>query len=262
MTLKDNILYLILSFIHNCLLILSEDYYKYLPIKTILFYLIKNSNNKDLINKLYNNKLKLGIIPDGNRRYFKKKGNKSDFIKMYRKSFNLLKNLIKFSQFIGIKSITVFCLSVKNLKRDLIEVKSLFKILNEVLDDFLIKKKKENDSKISVYGNLNLLPKEIINKIILLEEYNKGDEKFEINLLIGYSGKKDLLIKYYEKNNSNYRPCLLNIDCIIRTGNTNRLSDFMLYSFKKGCRILFLNQMFPEMNYLYFFYLIIKIIFY
>ncbi|KAF7699481.1 Dehydrodolichyl diphosphate synthase [Cucumispora dikerogammari] len=293
----DNIIFYLSSFLHKIFSKISEEYYKYIPVKTIIklvtfinwFWRIsckhffstdeKRKTNdtydrEDLLKQLSSGNLKLGLIPDGNRRHFRKITGKSNMFEKYKDSFLILKSLIKFSKFLGIKSITIYVLSVKNLNRSEEEVKALLKMLEEALDVFLASaqsNKSDNNNpqplqrnewtgfKIKAFGDLSLFSQNIRDKVAELERRPVQEKDFEVNLLIGYSGLRDLK---NEKNNRSdtYRPCLLNLDCIIRTGNTHRLSDFMLCSFHEGTRLIFVDEMFPQMNYLYLFYLILKIV--
>lgn len=190
----------------------------------------------------------IGIIPDGNRRFFKTKNitNKKGYSDM---SLQSLFRVIRYLQKCKAKSVSVFVLSESNLNRSKEEVEIYNDLILKMADD----KKCSDSYKINIYGDLDLIP---IKQAACLKRMEKKSLKndFIVNFMIGYSSISEIKgLKKYEKTTEN-----LPLDYLIRTGNTHRFSDFMLNSISRGACCEFLTCYWPEVNPLVLWAVIIK----
>ena len=117
----------------------------------------------------------------------------------------------------------------------------------------------KNDIKINIIGELNKLPKKL--KIVLKEtiKKTKKNKKILVNLAINYGSKKEIIkainniikkkIKLNEENISKslYTKNIPDPDILIRTGNTKRLSNFLLWQLSYT-EIFFSKKLWPEFS--------------
>jgi len=197
----------------------------------------------------------VAIIMDGNGRWGLKyknsrnAGHKEGLITVTKIIKESLRNKIKF--------LTLFAFSTENWKRPKKEINFLFKLL----ENFLIKKiddlNKEN-IKLKIIGIKNFSKK--LNKLLeLAEKKTSKNHKLQINLALNYGSKLELLNafkkininkeKINEKNIEKYLQTrnIADPDILIRTGNTKRLSNFLLWQLAYS-EIFFEKKLWPEFN--------------
>ena len=198
----------------------------------------------------------VAIIMDGNGRWGVKKFNSRKF--GHQKGIKTVEKIIEASINKNIKFLTLYTFSTENWKRPKYEINFLFNLLEEYLKKnlkILIK----NNIKFKVLGNLNKFPnslKSSLNNAIKLTSTNK---KLQINLALNYGSKDEILrsvkliskkkiqinIKNIEKNL--YTANIPDPDILIRTGNTNRLSNFLLWQLSYS-EIFFIKKLWPDFN--------------
>lgn len=180
----------------------------------------------------------LGIIPDGNRRWARKRGKPVWFghsvgIKRFR-------DVIDWCIELGVKEITFYTLSVQNFKRNKKELNYLFKIIRRELDYW--EKKNEAASKgvrINPIGRLGMLPKDVRGRCLKVKRKTAKNTKIKVNLAVGYGGReeivhavKQLLRKKQKVNEKNISKNLwLNSEpeLVIRTSGEYRTSNFLIW---------------------------------
>ena len=196
----------------------------------------------------------VAIIMDGNGRWGLK--NKKSRNLGHRAGLVTAEKIIKQTVKKKIKHLTLYAFSTENWKRPKKEINFLFRLLEE----FLLKKTKElNDQKISlkVIGNKKPFSKKL-NKILLnSENLTKKNKILRLNLAINYGSKSELIhaanitiksktsltVSNLEKNlYTNKSP---DPDLLIRTGNTNRLSNFLLWQTAYS-EIFFVKKLWPD----------------
>lgn len=195
-----------------------------------------------MIKKTINRKIipyHLGIIVDGNRRWAKERDYPS-FIG-HQKGAERIEEIVKYSQELGIKIVSIYAFSTENWKRDEKEVSNLMSIFNT----YAISKKDEVRKlgiQVRILGNFQGLPVFLQDSFKELIEYSKDNEKMIVNLAINYGGRDELvrtLRKLYQLNATTLEITedLINInldtaglpdpDLIIRTSGEQRLSNFL-----------------------------------
>ena len=198
----------------------------------------------------------VAIIMDGNGRWgIKNKGSRN---KGHTEGLKTIENIITESLKQDIRYLTLYTFSTENWKRPKQEITFLFKIF----ENFLLKKTTnlvQNGIKFNVIGNKKKISKKLQKIINDSEKKTKFNNKLHINVALNYGSKDEIitackiLIKenkvITEKNiNDNlYTKKIPNPDILIRTGNTNRLSNFLLWQIAYT-EIFFIKKFWPEFS--------------
>ena len=197
----------------------------------------------------------VAIIMDGNGRWGVKYKNSRNA--GHREGLNTVEKVIKSSIKQKIKYLTLYAFSTENWKRPKKEIKYLF----DLLETFLINKIEElhkKGIKLKIIGTKNFSKKlnELLKKS---EKKTQKNKKLQINLALNYGSKNELIsaFKNLQKNNDNISEKNLskylltkNIpdpDILIRTGNTKRLSNFLLWQLAYT-EIFFEKKLWPDFN--------------
>ena len=156
-----------------------------------------------------------------------------------------------------IKFLTLYAFSTENWKRPKGEINYLFKLLENFLTD-KIEDLNKQDIRLKIIGKKSFSPK--LNKLLdISEKKTLKNNKLQINLALNYGSKSELVnaFKNLVKNNDKINEINLtkylqtkNIpdpDLLIRTGNTNRLSNFLLWQLAYS-EIFFEKKLWPEFN--------------
>jgi undecaprenyl diphosphate synthase len=196
----------------------------------------------------------VAIIMDGNGRWGVK--HKQSRNKGHRAGLNTVDLIINQCIHHKIKFLTLYTFSSENWKRPKNEIIFLFKLL----ENFLKKKINniiEKDIKLKFIGELNELPIKLQKLINLSEKKTFNKKTLEVNIALNYGSKIELIntvkkikqkkITINEKNidNNLYTKNLPNPDILIRTGNTHRLSNFLLWQLSYT-EIFFEKKLWPD----------------
>ena len=197
----------------------------------------------------------VAIIMDGNGRWGLK--NKSSRNAGHKAGLKTVEKVIKVSLKNKIKYLTLYAFSTENWKRPKKEINFLFNLLENFLIDRIDDLHKQN-IKLKIIGVKNFSLK--LNKLLnQSEKKTSKNTKLQINLALNYGSKFELInaFKNLEKNNEKINEKNLmkylqtkNIpdpDILIRTGNTNRLSNFLLWQLAYS-EIFFEKKLWPEFN--------------
>ena len=199
----------------------------------------------------------VAIIMDGNGRWGLK--NKNSRNAGHKAGLKTVEKIIKHSIRRNIKFLTLYAFSTENWKRPRSEINYLFNLLEIFLNDKL-QDLYENDIKINVLGNKNLNLNVKLKKLLkLAEKKTSKNKKIQINLAINYGSKDEILntikklisknIKINEKNfdENLYTKNIPHPDILIRTGNTKRLSNFLLWQLAYS-EFFFEKKLWPDFN--------------
>ena len=197
----------------------------------------------------------VAIIMDGNGRWGLKHKNSRNA--GHKAGLNTVEKIIKESIKNKISFLTLFAFSTENWKRPKKEINYLFTLL----ENFLVKRiddlHKQN-IKLQILGSKKFSPK--LNKILSnSEKKTSKNRKLQINLALNYGSKSELIeaIKKMKKNKNTITEKNLsrnlqtkNVpdpDLLIRTGNTKRLSNFLLWQLAYS-EIFFEKKLWPAFN--------------
>ena len=197
----------------------------------------------------------VAIIMDGNGRWGLK--NKNSRNAGHKAGLTSVEKIIKESIKQKIKFLTLYAFSTENWKRPKKEIKFLFGLL----ENFLVNKIDDlhgQNIKLKVIGVKNFSFK--LNKLLKESESKTSkNTKLQINLALNYGSKSELIDafknlkkndeKINEKNLSKYLQTknIPDPDILIRTGNTKRLSNFLLWQIAYS-EIFFEKKFWPDFN--------------
>jgi len=195
----------------------------------------------------------VAIIMDGNGRWGLK--NKNSRNQGHKAGLKTLEKIIKESIKQKIRYLTLYAFSTENWNRPKKEINYLFNLL----ENFLIKKIEnlhKQNIKLKVIGVKKFSNK--LNKLLIkTKKKTKNNEKIQINLALNYGSKFEILnaIKLINRNKEkidkkNFEKYLQtkNIpdpELLIRTGNTKRLSNFLLWQLAYS-EIFFEKKLWPD----------------
>ena len=197
----------------------------------------------------------VAIIMDGNGRWgikHKKSRNIG-----HREGLNTVEKIIKATIKNKIKYLTLYAFSTENWKRPKVEINFLFNLL----ETFLISKISEfnrQNIKLKIIGKKKF-SKKINNLLNKSEQKTYKNKKLQINLALNYGSKSELVNsfniikknkkKINEKNISKnlFTQNIPDPDLLIRTGNTQRLSNFLLWQLAYS-EIFFEKKLWPDFN--------------
>ena len=195
----------------------------------------------------------VAIIMDGNGRWGLK--NKKSRNLGHKQGLKVIENVIDVSIKNKLKFITLFVFSTDNWKRSKKEVNYLFKLLYVFLKEKINKLNNEN-IKLKIIGKKNFSSK--LNQLLKFSEnLTKKNNKLQINLALNYSSKseivasinkivkKRLLINEVNVTNNLYTKNIPDPEILIRTGNTCRLSNFLLWQLSYT-EIFFEKKLWPD----------------
>jgi len=197
----------------------------------------------------------VAIIMDGNGRWGIKHKNSRNA--GHKEGLNTVEKIINESIKQKIGFLTLFAFSTENWKRPKKEITYLFNLLENFLTkkiDHLNKQK----IRLKIIGDKSFSIK--LNKLLKLAEKKTSKNKIlQINLALNYGSKSEILnaLKNIKKNKNKISEKNLNKylhtsgipdpDLLIRTGNTKRLSNFLLWQLAYS-EIFFEKKLWPEFN--------------
>ena len=197
----------------------------------------------------------VAIIMDGNGRWGLKYKNSRNA--GHKAGLNTVEKIIKETVDQKIKFLTLYAFSTENWKRPKKEIKYLFDLLESFLVNRIEDLNKRN-IKLKIIGTKNFSAN--LNKLLILaEKKTYKNTKLQINLALNYGSKHELinafklLIKKKEKINEKnliknlFTNNIPDPDLLIRTGDTKRLSNFLLWQLAYS-EIFFEKKLWPEFN--------------
>ena len=197
----------------------------------------------------------VAIIMDGNGRWGLK--NKNSRNAGHKAGLKTVEKIIKESLKNKIKFLTLYAFSTENWKRPKKEINYLFSLLESFLINRIEELHKQN-IKLKIIGVKNFSKK--LNKLLIASEKKTNkNKKLQINLALNYGSKFELINafrelekkgdKINEKNLTKYLQTknIPDPDLLIRTGNTHRLSNFLLWQLAYS-EIFFEKKLWPDFN--------------
>ena len=197
----------------------------------------------------------VAIIMDGNGRWGLR--NKNSRNAGHKAGLSTVEKIIKETIKNKIKFLTLYAFSTENWKRPKKEIKFLFNLL----ENFLINKIEDLNKqkiKLKIIGKKNFSPK-LNSLLIKSEKKTSKNKRLHINLALNYGSKIELINafkelkknedKINEKNLKKYLETknIPDPDLLIRTGNTKRLSNFLLWQLAYS-EIFFEKKLWPDFN--------------
>jgi len=196
----------------------------------------------------------VAIIMDGNGRWGIKKKNNRNY--GHKKGLEIVQNIVKKCLEKNIKYLTLFTFSTENWRRPQKEINFLFSLLQNFLKEKIHKIHNQN-IRLKFIGEKKNLNKDLLKSILNAEKFTSLNKKLQINLALNYGSKNEIInsikklkrknLKITEKNfQSNlFTKNIPDPEILIRTGNTNRLSNFMLWQLAYS-EIFFEKKLWPD----------------
>lgn len=198
----------------------------------------------------------IAIIPDGNRRWAKKRGIPKRLVYQISGDYQRAKKKAEEAKKLGIKCLSIWAFSTENWKRDKDEIKYTFETINKFLDS-MIKNTAKDKIRFRWIGRKDRISKETLKKLEELQNKTKKYKDFTLVLGIDYGGRDEMIrsinkaIKnkkqINEKSFKNFLDTkdILDPDLIIRTGGEKRLSGLMPFQ-ATYAELYFTDKFFPE----------------
>lgn len=192
----------------------------------------------------------IAIIMDGNGRWAAKRG----LPKMAGHNAGMLamKEIVKASDILGVKYLTVYAFSTENWKRSQDEVGGIFKLVVKYVDSELAELH-QNNVKVKILGDYRVVPKVAVDRLEKSLETTRNNTGLQFNIALNYGSRAEIVravnnikrdvetgrltedIEITEEIISRYlytgdeNGNIPDPDLIIRTSGEERLSNFMLW---------------------------------
>ncbi len=181
----------------------------------------------------------IAIIPDGNRRWGAKHGKSRK--EAYAIGIKHIGDVLKWCKEEDVRILTMWGFSLENFQRDEKEIGQLFELFKENLRKAIgSDEKNEHDLRVRFFGRIDLFPKEIQRMIRKVEELSSKNKKYQLNLLLSYGGRAEIVdavneileegIRKVDEETLGrhmYTSGLPDPDLIIRTSGEQRLSGLL-----------------------------------
>ena len=197
----------------------------------------------------------VAIIMDGNGRWGLKHKNIRN--EGHKAGLETVEKIIKETIKQKIKYLTLYAFSSDNWSRPKKEIKYLFNLLESFLLNKIEHLNKQN-IKLNIIGVKNFSKK--LNKLLTSSEKKTSkNTTLQINLALNYGSKLEIINAIKKLNKNNKRITELNLskhlqtnnipdpEILIRTGNTKRLSNFLLWQIAYA-EIFFEKKLWPDFN--------------
>ena len=197
----------------------------------------------------------VAIIMDGNGRWGLKNRNSRN--EGHKSGLNTVEKIIKETIKQKINYLTLYAFSTENWNRPKKEINYLFNLLENFLSNKIKDLNKQN-IKLKIIGKKNFSKK--LNTLLKLSEKKTAKNSIlQINLALNYGSKFEILnaiksmnrnkLKINEKNFKKYLQTknIPDPEILIRTGNTKRLSNFLLWQLSYA-EIFFEKKLWPDFN--------------
>ena len=187
----------------------------------------------------------IAIIMDGNSRWAKKQ--KVARSKGHLAGTHTVKKILIEATKLGVQYLTLYTFSTENWNRSKLEVNTLFRLFTLKLKDELPSLQK-NNVRLRIMGDLSVVNPKTQKQIQVAIDQTKKNTGIQLILALSYSGRQEIisatqkitqkvLNKSLQLDQINeqiftkhlYCPDVPDPDLIIRTGQFNRLSNFLLW---------------------------------
>ena len=197
----------------------------------------------------------VAIIMDGNGRWGIKHKNSRNL--GHKEGIKTVEKIIKSTIKNKIKYLTLYAFSTENWKRPKKEINFLFNLLETFLTSKISEFNKQK-IRLKIIGKKKF-SKKINNLLNKSEKKTFNNKRLQINLALNYGSKNEIVNalnsilkkknKITEKSikNSLFTKNIPDPDLLIRTGNTKRLSNFLLWQLAYS-EIFFIKKLWPDFN--------------
>lgn len=187
----------------------------------------------------------VAIVMDGNGRWAKLRGKPRLF--GHNAGMEALKEIVKRSDVLGVKYLTVYAFSTENWKRPIEEVSGIFKLLIVYMEREL-DELHANNVKVNIFGDYSKLPKASIDALETALNKTKNNTGLVFNIALNYGGRDEIMrsVRHLAADVRDgkldpeeltedmlgaglYTGGMVDPEVIIRTSGELRLSNFLLW---------------------------------
>ena len=211
-----------------------------------------------------NNNIKhIAIIMDGNGRWASRKG--LPRVVGHKKGAEAVEVVTRAAGELGIKYLTLYAFSTENWNRSEEEVDGLMGLLRQYLKNDL-KEIQKNNVRIRFIGERDMLDKDIVDKMVELEEQTKENDAMTLCIALSYGSRHEIVASVKKaammykngeislddidiKNFSDmlYTKDMPDPDLVIRTSGEQRLSNYLLWQVAYS-ELFFTDTLWPDFN--------------
>lgn len=183
----------------------------------------------------------IAIVPDGNGRWAERRG--LPRLDGHRAGAENTRRMIDYLNEYPIKYVTLYGFSTENWGRPEEEVKGIFDLLVEFIENY-VEEIHKNGVKLRHLGRLNELPQDLQTAINKAVEFTKNNTRMTLSVAFNYGGRAEIVdaarrlltdtvipqsIDEESFTRYLYTSGLPNVDLLIRTGDELRLSNFLIW---------------------------------
>ncbi len=187
----------------------------------------------------------VAVIMDGNGRWAKERGMVR--VQGHNAGMQALKEIVRHSDVLGVKYLTVYAFSTENWKRPEAEVSGIFKLLVKYVRQE-IDELDANGVRVRILGDWSRLPGDAKKSVEYALDRTKDNEGLQFNIAINYGGRAEIVraaqmlaqravagevdpasIDENMFSVNLYTANMPDPDLIIRTGGEYRLSNFLTW---------------------------------
>lgn len=210
--------------------------------------------------KVENKLMHLGIIMDGNRRWALR--NRLNVLEGYIRGVESAKRVVNFALERNIPNLTLYTLSSENLQRPKEQVEFLFGVFEKYLLEHYLEFQRKGVS-LKIIGETSCLPESLKKAIKVATENKLLKVNLSLYVAFNYGGKQEILracalaleesksegLPMQETNIEKhlYAPEMPDLDLVIRTGGTCRISNFLLWKIAYS-ELCFLDVLWPDIS--------------
>ncbi|MBE6525091.1 MAG: di-trans,poly-cis-decaprenylcistransferase [Thermoplasmata archaeon] len=211
----------------------------------------------------------IAIIMDGNRRYAKEHG--KDVREGHLEGKERIRDVLNWCMKTGVRTLTVYAFSTENFNREEGEVEFLLNLIESSLKELSEDPQViQNRVRLKVIGERDLIPSDMMETILAVEEKTKDFEKYQFNMAIAYGGRQEIVgavkeiaerVKAGELNIESidedliskymYTSDISDPELILRTSGELRLSNFLLWQLAYS-ELYFTDVYWPSFRYIDF----------
>jgi undecaprenyl diphosphate synthase len=203
----------------------------------------------------------IAVIMDGNGRWARLKGKTR--IEGHIAGVDSVRDVVEACSQLGIKYLTLFTFSTENWKRPEKEISALMQLLIKVINRES-KKLHDNNIRLNVIGDINLLPEKVREVLKNTMELTRNNNNLILNIALSYSGKWDIVqacrAMLFDVQAGHLKPeaideqllasylstaAMPDPELLIRTSGEFRISNFMLWQ-NAYSEIYFTNAYWPD----------------
>jgi undecaprenyl diphosphate synthase len=205
----------------------------------------------------------LAIIMDGNNRWAKQQGKQK--LAGHAAGADALRRVIRKCIERGVSTLSVFAFSSENWNRPRMEVEGLMRLFEKSLNDE-VPELVENKIAIEVIGDRSRFSSALRTAMARAESVTAGGQRLKLNVLANYGGQWDIVdtakrlasevasgarsvnsITTEVFNASHGMAGQPPVDCLIRTGGEQRISNFLLWQ-AAYAELIFSDVLWPDFD--------------